>query len=90
MTSANETGFTISAEKTKTLLVHRRRPRVQSRPTLKIWMKECMLEMVRHHRILGLIFDERLNWRDLKTVKARASKKLNLLQTLAHKKWGRD
>jgi hypothetical protein len=85
---ANETGFTISDEKTKTLLVYRRRPRVQSRPTLKIWRGECMLEMVRHHKILGLIFDEKLNWTEhLKTVKARASKKLNLLKTLAHKEW---
>jgi hypothetical protein len=66
----NETGFSISAEKTKTLLVHKRRPRAQSRPTLKIWMGECMLEMGRHQRILSLIFDERLNWKEhLKTVK---------------------
>jgi hypothetical protein len=49
-------------------------------------MGERMLEMVRHHKILGLTFDERLNWKEhLKTVKARASKKLNLLKTLAHK-----
>jgi hypothetical protein len=69
----NEIGFTIAAEKTKTLLVHRRRPRVQSRPSLKIWMGECILEMVRHHKILGLIFDEILNWKEhLKIVKARA------------------
>jgi hypothetical protein len=50
-----------------------------------------MLEMVRHHRILGLIFDESLNLKEqLKTVKARTSKKVNLLKTLAHIKWGRD
>jgi hypothetical protein len=83
---ANETRFTIAAEKTKTLLVHRRRPRVHSRPSLKIWMGECILEMVRHHKILGLIFDEILNWKEhLKIVKARASKRRNLLKTLAHK-----
>jgi hypothetical protein len=72
---ASETGFTISAEKTKTQLVHRRRPRVLQRPSLKIWMGECMLEMVRQHRILGLFLDEKLNWKEhLKNVKARASK----------------
>jgi hypothetical protein len=86
---ASETGFTISAEKMKTLLVHRRRPRVLPRPSLKISMGERMLEMVRHHRILGLILDEKLNWKEhLKNVKARTSKKLNLLKTLAHKEWG--
>jgi hypothetical protein len=73
---ANETGFTISAEKTKTLLVHKSRPRFQSRPILMIWMGECILEMVRHHRILGLIFDEKFYWKEhLTTVKARAIKK---------------
>jgi hypothetical protein len=47
--------------------------------------------MVRQHRILGLIVDDRLKWRvHLKDVKARAKKKLGLLKTLAHKKWGRD
>jgi hypothetical protein len=46
-------------------------------------MGECMLEKVRNHRILSLIFDEKLNWKEhLKTVK--------LLKTLAHKKWGGD
>jgi hypothetical protein len=54
-------------------------------------MGECMLKMVRHHRILGLVFGERLNWKEhLNNVKARASKKVNLLKTLAHIKWGQD
>jgi hypothetical protein len=35
---------------------------------------------------IGPYFDERLNWKEhLKTLTARASKKLNLLKTLAHK-----
>jgi hypothetical protein len=81
--TANETGFTISAEKTKMLLVQRKRPRVQSRSSLKICMGERMLEMIRQHRILGLIFDEKLYWNEyLKN--ARASKKLNLPKTLSH------
>jgi hypothetical protein len=47
--------------------------------------------MVRQHRILGLIIDDRLNWNvHLKDVKARAQKKLGLLKTPAHKKWGGD
>jgi hypothetical protein len=33
---------------------------------------------------LGLIIDDRLNW------KARPGKKLGQLKTQAHKKWGRD
>jgi hypothetical protein len=47
--------------------------------------------LVRHHRILGMIFDEKFDWKELlQTVKARPSKKLNLLKTLAPKKWGGD
>jgi hypothetical protein len=49
-----------------------------------------MLDMVRHQRILGLIFNERLNWQEhLKNVKPLASKKLNLLKTFTHREWGR-
>jgi hypothetical protein len=40
---------------------------------------------------LGLIIDDKLNWKvHLKDVKARASKKLRLLKTQAYKKWGGD
>jgi hypothetical protein len=39
------------------------------------------------YRILGLIIDDRPNWKvHLKNVKARAGKKLGLLKTLAHEK----
>jgi hypothetical protein len=44
--------------------------------------------MVRHHRILGLILDEKLNCKEhLKNAKALARKKLNLLKNLAHEEW---
>jgi hypothetical protein len=40
--------------------------------------------MVKKLRILGLNFDERLNWKeDIKDVKARATRKLNLLKSLS-------
>jgi hypothetical protein len=42
--------------------------------------------MVREHRILGIIIDDRLNWK----VHLKAGKKLGLLKTLAHKQWGGD
>jgi hypothetical protein len=47
--------------------------------------------MVKKHRILGLTFDERLNWKEhIKDVKARATRKLNLLKSLSHTSWGSD
>jgi hypothetical protein len=50
-----------------------------------------MLEMVGHHRILGLTVDERLYWKEhLKTVQACTNKKLNLPKNLTHKEWVGD
>jgi hypothetical protein len=43
--------------------------------------------MVKQHRILGLRFDERLNWKEhIKDVKVRAMRKFNLLKSLS---WNR-
>jgi hypothetical protein len=60
-------------------------------PKLKVRLGPNAVKMVRQHRILGLIIDDRLNWKvHLKNVNARADKKLGILKTLAHKKWGGD
>jgi hypothetical protein len=75
-----ETGFHISVEMRKPMLIHRRKPRFYERPKLKVRLGQNAIEMVRQHRILGLIIDDRPNW------KARAGK----LNTLAHKKWEED
>jgi hypothetical protein len=54
---------------------------------LKVRLEPNPIEMVRQHRIVGLIIDDRLNWKvHLKDVKVQAGKKLELLKTLAHKK----
>jgi hypothetical protein len=50
-----------------------------------------MIEMTNQHRVLGLIIEERMNWKEhLKETKAREMKNLNLLKTLSHKTWGSD
>jgi hypothetical protein len=47
--------------------------------------------MVRQHRILGVIFDERANWRaHICDAKARALKKLNIIKSVSHTSWGSD
>jgi hypothetical protein len=47
--------------------------------------------MVRQHRILSVIFDERANWRaHIFDAKARALKKLNIIKSLSHTSWGSD
>jgi hypothetical protein len=55
--SANENGFTISTEKTKAMLIYRRKPRVSRKPKIKIRIGTEKIAMVKNHRILGLVID---------------------------------
>jgi hypothetical protein len=44
-----------------------------------------------HHKILGMIFDDKLQWgKHVKHVKARTIKQLNLLKCLSGLRWGAD
>jgi hypothetical protein len=63
---ASDNGFKISPEKTKTMLIHRRRPRTEgnNRFKLRVLIGTKKIKMVKKHRILGLTFDERLNWKN--------------------------
>jgi hypothetical protein len=56
---AKQNGF--STEKTKTMLIYQRKPRVSRKPKIKIRIGTEKIEMVKHHRILGLVIDERMN-----------------------------
>jgi hypothetical protein len=69
------------------MLIYKRKPMVSERPKLMVILWPNAIEMVRQHRILGLIIDDRLNLEvHLKDVKAREGKKLGLIKTLAYKK----
>jgi hypothetical protein len=75
------------------MLIHRRRPRTQrnNRFKLRVLIGTEKIEMVSKNRILGLTFHERLNWKiHIKDVKARVTRKLNLLKSLFHTSWGSD
>jgi hypothetical protein len=37
---------------------------IASRQRLDIWIKGAKIEQVRKHKILGLIFDTRMNWNE--------------------------
>jgi hypothetical protein len=60
---AEENGFELSTEKTKMMLIHRRRPKIERRLKPNLFIKNERIEMVRQHRILGVMFDERANWK---------------------------
>jgi hypothetical protein len=65
------------------MLIHRRRPNIERRLKLNLFIKKEGIEIVRQHRILGMIFDERANWRaHICDAKVRALKKLNIIKSL--------
>jgi hypothetical protein len=71
------------------MLIHRRRPRTEENTRFKLRALSGTekIEMVKKHRILGLMFDEGLNWKQhIKDVNARATRKLNLLKS----SWGSE
>jgi uncharacterized UBP type Zn finger protein len=50
---------------------------------LNICINNDKIEMTQSHRILGFIFDERINWKEhIKDVKVRAERKLNIIKSL--------
>jgi hypothetical protein len=61
---ADETGFQISIEKTKTIMCSRKNTVIASRQRLDMWIKRTKIEQVKKHNILGLIFDTRINWNE--------------------------
>jgi hypothetical protein len=69
------------------MLIHRRRPKIERHLKLNLFIKNERIEMVRYHRILGVIFDKRAHICD---AKARALKKINIIKSLSHTSWGSD
>jgi hypothetical protein len=61
---ADDTGFQISIEKTKAIMFSRKNTAIASRPRLDVWIKGTKIEQVRKHKILGLIFNTRMNWNE--------------------------
>jgi hypothetical protein len=52
---------------------------------MKIRIATEKIATVKHHRILGLVIDERINWnKQIQDAKEKAGKKLNLTKGLSH------
>ncbi|XP_072384390.1 uncharacterized protein [Diabrotica undecimpunctata] len=63
----------------------------QSVQNPEIYLNDVPLTTVNNHKILGLIFDQKLNWKiHLKKLKDNCAGKLNILKTLAHHQWGAE
>jgi len=86
-----ENGFRFSTEKTVLMHFHRLRPRIVpvKKPNLELDGK--ILEITDTHKILGLIFDEKLEWKSHMTyIKEKVNKRLNLIKALSGLQWGAD
>lgn len=80
-------GFKFSSEKTKSIIFSKRKPPSGS----CVKMYETPLECVDHLKFLGVIFDNKMNWKKhIDYVKSSCSKALNIMKTLAHYSWGAD
>lgn len=54
-------------------------------------MKDKTLPNTNSLRLLGLTIDHKLNWKEyLKKLKTNAAKKLNIIKSVSHFKWGAD
>jgi hypothetical protein len=64
---------------TNTVSTYRRKPRVSRKTKIKIRIDTEKIAMVKHHCILELVIDERMNWKKhIQDAKVRADKKLNM------------
>jgi Reverse transcriptase (RNA-dependent DNA polymerase) len=80
----SKNGFNISTNKTKSLMISRR-AKDTNEPEIQIQGQK--VANVLQHKILGLNFDFRLNWKaHLKAAKLRAENKISIIKCLASTK----
>ena len=83
-----ETGFAFSVEKTAVVRFHNKRG-LQPEPSLNLNQRQLLVKT--HTRYLGLILDEKLNWRrHTEDLKVKTHNALNLLKFFSRKSWGSD
>jgi hypothetical protein len=84
-------GFSISAEKTKSIMITRRCPRGIQQFSMNFKVGPNTIEEVPVHKILGMHFDKKLSGQShIKQAKQKALKKINIIKCLARKKWDAD
>ena len=85
---AEENGFTFSPTKTQCIHFHNQRTYFEDP---KIQLGETEIPAVKEAKFLGVIFDQKLNFRShIKHVKTSCQKALNILRVVAHTDWGAD
>jgi hypothetical protein len=65
----------------------RKKTAITARSRLDIWITGTKIKQFRKHKILGLIFDTRMNWNEhILSIKTKAEK-INIIKCLAQTKW---
>jgi ribonuclease HI len=86
---ASSVGYSFSSEKTEYMIFRRRRLHLAD--NLGLCLGGKALRYVSSHKFLGLIFDERLNWkRHVKILKQSCCIPISLLNHLSRISWGSD
>jgi ribonuclease HI len=84
-------GFRFSPEKTVVMHFHRLRPRLHPVEQPKLKLNGQFLKNAEVHKILGLVFDSKLEWRGhINYIKEKVNKRLNIIKALSGLKWGAD
>lgn len=84
---SNKTGFSFSSTKTKCMRFCRK----QSHNPPEFVFHNNTLEYVESHKFLGMIFDQKLNWKcHIEHLKMTCQKSLNLMRVIAAKNLGAD
>ena len=86
---SNQTGFTFSEDKCKTMHICRRRGCLKNNIDLTLYGNR--MRSVEEKEFLGVIIDNSLTWKPhTKELKRKCGKVLDLLKHLSHKEWGAD
>jgi hypothetical protein len=81
-------GFNFSTNKTKVMIFTKKR-KIGDLPEL--FLNGSLLEYVKEHKFLGMILDNKLNWKKhIQDIKTKTKLKVNLLKILSHKRYGSD
>lgn len=83
---ANKSGFIFSPSKSKCIKYN-----LNSNTIHNLYLNDIQIPFHNSIRILGMLFDSKLNWiMHLKLLKAACKTKMSIIKTLAHHKWGAD
>lgn len=85
---SNNVGLQFNENKTVAIRFSRKYNQITNLP---LYLNNQTIEFVNHTKYLGIIFDNKLNFREhIKEIKAKCNRKLNILKILSNSRYGSD